>query len=150
MQPQYAGPWDYQANLSIPVNSTLGGSQAGLPLAPVSFPPRLQLPPDIFVARNNLTAANSACLVCPANSSLLELSYASAILHSLIDIKMNQPFSRGHFRPSMRQHSAMLSPAESIKAAALQPTLLSAVRVRHQVHLPLHPFCFRRWWSSLI
>ena len=71
MQPQYAGPYDYQVNLSIPINSTSGGNQAGSPLAPVTFPPPLQLPPDIFEARNNLTAANSPCLVCPAVPPLL-------------------------------------------------------------------------------
>jgi hypothetical protein len=71
MQPQYAGPYGYQANLSIPINSTAGGNQAGSPLSPVTFPPPLQLPADIFAARNNLTAASSTCLVCFADSLLL-------------------------------------------------------------------------------
>ena len=34
-----------------------------MPLAPLALPPPIQVPPDIYQARNNLRANNSTCLV---------------------------------------------------------------------------------------
>lgn len=63
VQPQYAGPVNYQANLSIPVNATPGANQASAPLAALMQPTPFQVPPDIYEARNSLQDTNSTCLV---------------------------------------------------------------------------------------
>ena len=63
MQPNYSGPGQFQASPSLPLNSTPAGSQDSVPLAPLALPPPLQLPPDIYQARNSLRANNSTCLV---------------------------------------------------------------------------------------
>lgn len=52
LQPALAGPGNFQGNLSIPVNSMSGSSQASAPLAPLSEPPPFQILPDIYQPRN--------------------------------------------------------------------------------------------------
>ena len=76
-QPSYVGPYQYQANLSVPVNSSAGSSQGNAPLTPLSEPPPFQVPPDIFQPRNDLQSNNSTCLV----GSLLSLPFR---FHELI------------------------------------------------------------------
>lgn len=63
MQPDYSGPGQFQASPSLPINSTPAGNQDSVPLAPLALPPPIQVPPDIYQARNNLRANNSTCLV---------------------------------------------------------------------------------------
>lgn len=63
LQPSYVGPYRYQANLSIPVNSSAGSNQGSTPLTPLFEPPPFQVPPDIFQPRNDLHSNNSTCLV---------------------------------------------------------------------------------------
>lgn len=73
LQPALAGPGNFQGNLSIPVNSMSGSSQASAPLAPLSEPPPFQILPDIYQPRNNLTDINSTCLVGPSATSISSL-----------------------------------------------------------------------------
>lgn len=63
LQPTFVGPYLYQANLSIPVNSSAGSGQGSAPLAPLTEPPPFQVPPDVFKPRNDLQDSNSSCLV---------------------------------------------------------------------------------------
>ncbi|CAL5222694.1 g5095 [Coccomyxa viridis] len=62
-KPTFVGPYLYQGNLSIPVNSSAGSDQGSAPLTPLTEPDPFQVPPDIFKACNDLQDNNSTCLV---------------------------------------------------------------------------------------